>query len=205
MNLIFLQTPFGRFAIGGNAQAVTNLFFETDPLPAGYDHQAAQLPADDEHHQTSVLAAHDQFTIPNPAGYAQIPTPVLAEAAAELDAYLSGRLKHFTVPLNPRGTPFMRRVWDELRLIPYGATVNYKDVAARAGNPKAARAAGLANNRNPIPIFIPCHRVVGADGRLTGYRGGLDLKRRLLELEGLATLRCPPNKKGDAGASPKSQ
>jgi methylated-DNA-[protein]-cysteine S-methyltransferase len=156
VNLIFHFTPFGRFAMGGTAQAVTNLYFETDPLPPEYG---------------------------------QIATPVLTEAAAQLDAYLSGRLREFTIPLDPRGTPFMRRVWEELRLIPYGSTASFKDVAARAGNPKAARAAGLANNRNPIPIFIPCHRVVGATGRLTGYRGGLYLKRKLLELEEASGLR----------------
>jgi len=110
-------------------------------------------------------------------------TPLLREAADQLRAYLAGRLRAFTVPLAPAGTPYMLRVWALLQAIPYGETASYQAVAARAGNKAAARAVGLANNRNPIPLFIPCHRVVGARGALTGYRGGLPLKARLLELE----------------------
>lgn len=110
-------------------------------------------------------------------------TPLLREAQDQLQAYLAGCLRAFTVPLAPAGTPFMLRVWAHLQAIPYGQTASYQAVAARAGNKAAARAVGLANNRNPLPLFIPCHRVVGADGRLTGYRGGLALKERLLEME----------------------
>jgi len=111
------------------------------------------------------------------------PTPVLTEAARQLDAYLAGNLRRFTLPLAPHGTPYMTRVWDMLRAIPYGETASYRHIAELLGNPGAARAVGLANNKNPIPLFIPCHRVVGANGSLTGYRGGLPLKQRLLDLE----------------------
>ena len=109
--------------------------------------------------------------------------PLLERAAAELAEYFAGHRRTFTVPLAPSGTPFQRKVWDALREIPYGETVRYKDIAARIGNPRACRAVGLANNRNPISIFIPCHRVVGADGSLVGYGGGLPVKKLLLELE----------------------
>ncbi len=110
-------------------------------------------------------------------------TELLSLAEQELLRYFNGRLTHFTVPLRPEGTPFMRRVWGALLDIPYGATATYGAVAAMAGSPKGSRAAGLACNRNPLPIFIPCHRVLGANGSLTGYAGGMENKRRLLELE----------------------
>lgn len=119
-------------------------------------------------------------------------TPYLREAFRQLDAYLSGDLKIFSLPLAPKGTAFQTLVWDLLRKVPYGQTATYRDIASAAGNGKACRAVGLANNKNPIPIFIPCHRIIGADGKLTGYRGGLDMKRRLLDLEsghGLFPLR----------------
>ena len=95
-----------------------------------------------------------------------------------------GRRKVFDLPLAPEGTPFQQEVWALLRTIPYGSTLSYGQVAAALGRPRAARAVGLANNRNPIPIIIPCHRVVGSGGQLTGYAGGLGRKRFLLELEG---------------------
>lgn len=110
-------------------------------------------------------------------------TDVIEEAFRQLDAYLAGKLQSFSLPLAPKGTAFMLTVWKNLSTIPYGKTVSYKEIAISAGNPKACRAVGMANNRNPLPILIPCHRVIGADGKLIGYRGGVDLKRRLLELE----------------------
>ena len=110
-------------------------------------------------------------------------TPILKEAAGQLQSYLAGGLKEFSLPLAPAGTPFMKKIWAGLCEIPYGKTATYKEIAAKTGSPKAARAVGLANNRNPIPIFIPCHRVIGADGSLTGYRGGIELKKALLDLE----------------------
>ncbi|OUN02142.1 cysteine methyltransferase [Flavonifractor sp. An92] len=112
-------------------------------------------------------------------------TPLLREVREQLLAYLRGELKTFELPLDPRGTPFQCAVWEELRRIPYGTTCTYGELAARIGNPRAVRAVGQANHRNPLPIFIPCHRVIGANGALTGYAGGLELKRSLLELEGI--------------------
>lgn len=105
------------------------------------------------------------------------------EAAAQLKAYFCCELKEFTLELHLDGTPFQRRVWEQLRRIPYGQTRSYGELAAALGNPGASRAVGLANGRNPIGIIVPCHRVVGANGRLTGYGGGLDRKKRLLDFE----------------------
>ena len=107
----------------------------------------------------------------------------LAEATRQLRAYFRGALQQFDLPLAPRGTPFQQRVWRELLTIPYGETVSYGDLARRLGNPSASRAIGLANGSNPISIVIPCHRVIGSDGKLTGYGGGLRNKEWLLALE----------------------
>ncbi|ABR49641.1 methylated-DNA--protein-cysteine methyltransferase [Alkaliphilus metalliredigens QYMF] len=110
-------------------------------------------------------------------------TPLLQEAAQQLQSYLTGDSKEFNLPLKPSGTDFMEQVWESLCKIPYGKTVSYKEIAVDVDSPKAVRAVGLANNRNPIPIFIPCHRVIGSDGSLVGYGGGLELKERLIGLE----------------------
>ena len=106
-----------------------------------------------------------------------------ASAARQLGDYFEGRLTRFELDLDPAGTPFQRRVWLALRDIPYGQTVSYGELAASIGAPAASRAVGLANGKNPISIVVPCHRVVGSDGSLTGYGGGLDRKRFLLDLE----------------------
>jgi methylated-DNA-[protein]-cysteine S-methyltransferase len=106
-----------------------------------------------------------------------------ATAAAQLRAYFDGELTEFALPLSPAGTDFQRRVWAGLLAIPYGETVTYGELARRLGSPAASRAVGLANGKNPIAIVVPCHRVVGSDGSLTGYGGGLDRKRFLLALE----------------------
>jgi methylated-DNA-[protein]-cysteine S-methyltransferase len=110
--------------------------------------------------------------------------PVLAEARRELLAYFDGTLREFRIPLAPNGTEFQRRVWTALTHIPYGTTISYADLARRLGNLMAVRAVGAANGRNPIPIIVPCHRVIGSDGSLTGFGGGLDRKRWLLHHEG---------------------
>jgi O-6-methylguanine DNA methyltransferase len=110
---------------------------------------------------------------------------LLRSTRQQLEEYLSGARKTFSVTLDLKGTVFQRRVWHILMQIPYGGTASYKDVAVTAGSPAAVRAVGQANNRNPVPIIVPCHRVVGSDGKLVGYGGGLDIKRRLLELEGI--------------------
>ena len=109
------------------------------------------------------------------------------QVADELKRYFTGQLKSFTFPIRTEGTEFNRRVWHELEKVPYGETISYGELAHRVGNPKAARAVGTANGRNPIPIVIPCHRVVAAGGKLGGYGGGLALKRRLLDLEAANT------------------
>ncbi|MCI3238576.1 methylated-DNA--[protein]-cysteine S-methyltransferase [Streptomyces sp. 7R016] len=111
-----------------------------------------------------------------------------AEAEEQLTAYFEGELKEFTLELRLNGTPFQRTVWDQLRRIPYGETRSYGELAAALGKPSASRAVGLANGRNPIGIIVPCHRVVGTDGNLTGYGGGLDRKQRLLDFEGGSAL-----------------
>lgn len=113
-------------------------------------------------------------------------SPLLDEAEAQLQAYFAGVRTTFDLPLAPKGTPFQRAVWDALRAIPFGETRTYAQIAAAVGNPKACRAVGLANNRNPIAILIPCHRVIGANGSLTGYAGGLAVKKALLALEGVS-------------------
>ncbi|HEY6000270.1 MAG TPA: methylated-DNA--[protein]-cysteine S-methyltransferase [bacterium] len=113
----------------------------------------------------------------------------LARARRELAAYFAGTRTAFDLPLAPAGTPFQRRVWEALRRIPYGATATYGEIAHAAGSPRAVRAVGSACARNPLAIVVPCHRVVGADGTLTGYAGGLARKRALLALEAGAALR----------------
>jgi methylated-DNA-[protein]-cysteine S-methyltransferase len=106
-----------------------------------------------------------------------------SETIRQLRAYFEGELREFDLPLAPEGTEFQMRVWESLRAIPYGETISYGQLAARLGNPKASRAVGLANGSNPIPIIIPCHRVIGSDGSLVGYGGGLENKKILLALE----------------------
>jgi methylated-DNA-[protein]-cysteine S-methyltransferase len=109
--------------------------------------------------------------------------PVFLEAEAQLHAYFAGELECFELPLEPRGTAFQRSVWEALREIPYGSTTTYSELAAAIGRPSACRAVGAANGRNPLPVIVPCHRVIGVAGALTGYGGGLRRKRLLLALE----------------------
>jgi methylated-DNA-[protein]-cysteine S-methyltransferase len=117
---------------------------------------------------------------------------LFAETEEQLKAYFAGELKEFTVALRLHGTPFQRLVWDQLRRIPYGQTRTYGQLADALGAPTASRAVGLANGRNPIGIIVPCHRVIGANGNLTGYGGGLERKQRLLDFErGAALFRFP--------------
>ena len=108
---------------------------------------------------------------------------LIKRAAEQLSEYFEGKRKEFDLPLAFAGTDFQKRVWEALLTIPYGETRNYGEIAAQAGNPKAARAVGMANNRNPIVIICPCHRVIGSDGSLVGYGGGLPAKQYLLDLE----------------------
>ncbi len=110
-------------------------------------------------------------------------SPISDLAHLQVMEYFSGRRTNFDLPLDLQGTVFQKSVWQALCEIPFGERRSYKEIATMVGNPKASRAVGMANNRNPIAIIVPCHRVVGADGSLVGYAGGLDLKKRLLELE----------------------
>ena len=106
-----------------------------------------------------------------------------ARSSTNSNAYFAGELREFAVNLDPEGTTFQLRVWRELSRIPYGETISYGQLATRIGNPKASRAVGLANGSNPISIIVPCHRVIGSNGKLTGYGGGLPIKEKLLGLE----------------------
>lgn len=153
MRYNYLDSPVGRLLIAGDDEDLHCIGF-----PAG---RGARRPEAEWRE--------------DPAGF--------AEVRRQLEAYFAGEITDFELPLAPRTTPFQGRVLDELRKVPYGTTVSYGELARRVGNPKASRAVGLANGRNPIPIVIPCHRVIGANGNLTGYGGGLPLKRKLLALE----------------------
>lgn len=117
--------------------------------------------------------------------------PILRQAVEQLDAYFRGERTRFDLPLKPVGTLFQAEVWTALQAIPYGAVRSYADIADAIGRPQACRAVGMANNRNPISIIIPCHRVVGANGSLTGYGGGLDTKIQLLKLEQVPLKEAP--------------
>ena len=117
--------------------------------------------------------------------------PVLAEAERQLTEYFSGRRTEFDLPLAPRGGEFQQRVWDALRKIPFGATRSYLDLAEELGSPKSVRAVGAANGKNPLSIVVPCHRVIGANGALTGFAGGLDVKAKLLDFEAHRSVAAP--------------
>lgn len=125
------------------------------------------------------------FGVLDVEGSALSPTALTNEAATQLMEYFAGKRRTFSLPLSPKGTPFQKEVWQALSSIPYGQTRSYADIAAQVGRPKAYRAVGMANNRNPIPIVIPCHRVVGSSGDMVGYAYGTKIKRYLLELEGI--------------------
>ena len=148
-----MNSPIGRLLLGGDDRGLHCIEF----LPA---RDARPVPPD---------------WIENPAA--------LSAPAGELQEYFAGTRRDFSLQLAPQGTPFQRRVWETLLEIPYGATWSYGELASRIGQPTASRAVGLANGRNPLPIVIPCHRVIGSNGSLTGYGGGLPIKQRLLDLE----------------------
>nr|WP_314461946.1 methylated-DNA--[protein]-cysteine S-methyltransferase [uncultured Clostridium sp.] len=124
-----------------------------------------------------------EFNREGPKEGQQKTTELAKKTVLQLKEYLSGERKEFDLPLKPQGTEFQKKVWEALLTIPYGQTRSYKEIAAQIGNEKACRAVGMANNRNPISIIIPCHRVVGADKSLVGYGGGLNIKVKLLNLE----------------------
>lgn len=148
-------------------------FIVINPLPA----VILTLTADDNN-----LLRID-FSAQRPANAIEKATPVLILAAQQLEEYFHGLRRDFTIPLKANGTQFQQQVWQALTHIPYGTTHTYKELAAAIGKPKASRAVGSACNRNPLPIVIPCHRVIGSSGSLTGYAGGLELKAMLLKME----------------------
>jgi len=152
------DTPVGRLLLAGDAQALRRVHFQSGPHP--------------------MRAAPE---------WREDATP-FAPVLAQLGEYFSGTRRAFTLRLAPAGTAFQLAVWEALRAIPYGQTVSYGELARRLGNAGGARAVGLANGANPLPIIVPCHRVIGADGCLTGFGGGLHMKRTLLCLEGAACV-----------------
>jgi methylated-DNA-[protein]-cysteine S-methyltransferase len=125
---------------------------------------------------------------PAPEGQRNDGNPLLTEAVRQLRAYFAGALREFQLPLDIEGTDFQKRVWGQVAAIPYGETRSYLQIATALGSPQAVRAVGAANGANPVPIVVPCHRVIGASGKLVGYGGGLAMKRWLLELEGARAL-----------------
>lgn len=152
-----LHSPLGEVLVAADGAGLRHISFLAgdNPVRPGPDWQAGAAPS----------------------------LPHLAEALAQLRAYFSGALRAFDLPLAPGGTPFQQRVWQALREIPYGRTISYGELARNIGRPTASRAVGAANGRNPLPVVVPCHRVIGGDGRLTGFNGGLPLKEGLLQLE----------------------
>lgn len=138
-------------------------------------------------------------------GWREVDHPLLRQAQGQLDEYFRGDRRIFDLPLAPQGTPFQRQVWFALADIPYGQTTSYARLAARIGRPTAAPAVGAANGRNPLGIFLPCHRVVGAHGALTGFSGGLAAKQFLLELEGALPPMGPADLFSDAAVATRDR
>jgi len=149
----YMDSPVGRLLLAGNESSLGWVFFEKESRPVS----------------------------PRPE-WQERPRP-FRDVIKQLDAYFEGKRRDFDLELAPEGTPFQQRVWRELRAIPYGETISYGELARRIGRPNAFRAVGAANGRNPISIIVPCHRVIGSNGSLTGFGGGLDTKRALLEHE----------------------
>jgi methylated-DNA-[protein]-cysteine S-methyltransferase len=158
MNHVYqtMNSPVGRLTLVGSERGLAAVLWEDEaPSPAGLGDAV-----EDTRH------------------------PLLLQAQRQLAEYFAGSRRTFTVPLDPSGTQFQNKVWNALRTIPFGETRSYGQIADQIGSRKAVRAVGAANGRNPIPIIVPCHRVIGADGTLTGFGGGLAIKARLLALEG---------------------
>ncbi len=154
MNYCYVESPIGKLLIAGDAESVRQINFAKNGKPSK----------------------------PEPDWQESNRGPV-AQAARQLHEYFAGKRIDFDLPLAPQGTRFQLEVWQRLQDIPYGETISYGELARRVGNPKASRAVGAANGQNPIPIVIPCHRVIGANGKLTGFGGGLPTKEALLALE----------------------
>lgn len=153
MHYTYTDSPVGRLLLAGEGGALCLVGFQSAPAPRQ----------------------------PEPS-WVRAEAP-LREAVRQLRAYFDGRLRSFDLELVPRGTDFQKRVWDALRSTPYGETVSYGELSRRIGRPTASRAVGAANRANPLPIVLPCHRVIGSTGQLVGYASGLDIKKTLLALE----------------------
>ena len=165
-----IHTPIGALQIIAQGGFLTNIHWEgTHTIPQETPRQEPTQPKQNP--------AQDQETTFDDC------EALLATAAQQILEYFAGQRRAFTLPLNPGGTPFQKRVWQALQEIPYGHVISYKQLAQRIGQPTALRAVGGANHRNPLPIVIPCHRVIASDGSLGGFGGGLEIKRALLELE----------------------
>jgi methylated-DNA-[protein]-cysteine S-methyltransferase len=161
-----MPSPVGELLLTAEVAGLTGVYFE----PHDVEHRAGR--------EWQPVAA-------GPSGAA---ADILAAARAQLDAYFAGKLTTFSLPLAAHGTPFQQRVWTALLGIGFGQTLSYGELARRLGTPRAMRAVGGANGRNPIPVVVPCHRVIGADGSLTWFGGGIDRKRWLLQHEGAFLL-----------------
>ena len=177
---IQVQSPIGPLLLRAEGSSLTGIEFLAKKGPSAAD---APTPGDDFDALTVVEGAG---LAPGVAPPSPVPSPfdrILREAVVQLEAYFAGELTDFDLPLEPRGTDFQLATWEALLEIPYGETISYAELARRIGKPAAVRAVGAANGANPLPIVIPCHRVIGSDGRLVGYGGGLEIKRFLLALE----------------------
>jgi methylated-DNA-[protein]-cysteine S-methyltransferase len=170
MNYDHVDTSIGPVLVAGDAEAIRHIAFPKNGKRVG----------------------------PEPGWEHSARGPV-GEAIRQLRDYFAGRRTGFDLPLSPEGTPFQLAVWRQLQDIPYGGTISYGELARRVGNPKASRAVGAANGANPIPIVIPCHRVIGADGRLTGFGGGLPVKEALLALEARSSASSLTSDRAVAG------
>ncbi len=173
-NIFLYNTKVGILGIAEENHYITNVFFQSQI------HELKHAPVTVEAVNKIVNA---KGIVIDGESYSIQETKPLREASSQLQQYFSGSQKGFELPLAPQGTAFMKSIWECLMRIPYGETRSYKEIAQASGNIKASRAVGMANNRNPLPFFIPCHRVIGSDGKLIGYRGGLEIKKKLLELE----------------------
>jgi len=163
---------------------ITELSFMDADTRRKFGRAAGQAGCDVQHISHAPTLATAASLVPAVSSKAPSTMPAVIDACSqELDAYFTGKLKSFTVPIRLVGTDFRMKVWNELCNIPYGETISYKELAQRIGNPRAIRAVGGANHHNPVSIIVPCHRVIGAGGGLTGYGGGLDNKSFLLKLE----------------------
>lgn len=162
------------------AMTDTTIYYDRMPSPIG-----ELLLLSDGEHLTGLYMQTERSPSPHGVRWRHDPAPLRA-AREQLQAYFAGERQTFDLPLAPQGSSFQRGVWAELEKIPFGVTCSYGEIAKRLGQPRASRAVGLANGRNPISIVVPCHRVIGANGTLTGYGGGIERKRWLLRHEGVA-------------------